>query len=270
MVKLRESWRDVKVGAKFDKLTVLGQLFTVPRNPKGHAWFCVCECDCGVITAVNTSVLHYRRSKSCGCHRSAVSKKLGKVRETHGQSRSALYSVWGNIKDRCLNPCSKDYDRYGARGVAFHKEWADNYETFRDYALANGYRKGLQFDRFPDVDGNYEPGNVRLVTSKENNRNRRNTPFVTAWGETKSISEWSDDARCNVSRYTLKERLTGRRCGKKWIPEHAISLPPTKGGLKSSDAYLGPDGSIKTIYEARGLTPRDKNSNGQRGNVIDS
>lgn len=257
MVKLRESWRDVKIGAKFERLTVLGHLFTIPRKPSGHAWFCVCECECGSITAVNTSVLHYRKVKSCGCHRSAVSKKNGKLTATHGQSRTALYSVWGNIKDRCNNERSKHYRWYGARGVHFHEEWANSYESFRDYALANGYKNGLQCDRFPDIDGNYEPGNIRFVTSKENNRNRRNTPFVTAWGETKSISEWSDDSRCTVTLRTLRDRLSGRRCGKKWIPEHAISLPPTKGGLKSSDDYLGSDSSIKTIYEVRELTKRD-------------
>ena len=45
-------------------------------------------------------------------------------------------------------------------------------KTFIEFCLANGWKKGLQMDRI-DNNGNYEPGNLRFVTSQENNLNRR-------------------------------------------------------------------------------------------------
>jgi hypothetical protein len=74
------------------------------------------------------------------------------------------------MKARCSNPKDKDYHRYGGRNIQVCDEWKNDFKTFYDFCVQNGYQKGLEIDRI-DNDGNYEPSNCRFVTSAENIRN---------------------------------------------------------------------------------------------------
>jgi hypothetical protein len=51
-------------------------------------------------------------------------------------------------------------------------EWLNDFHSFKQFALENGWTQGLQTDRI-DNDGNYEPSNVRFVTPHINNMNKR-------------------------------------------------------------------------------------------------
>ena len=74
--------------------------------------------------------------------------------------------------NRCLYENGEKYPEYGGRGITVCQEWIDSYQAFRDFAMKNGWRKGLQIDRIEN-DGNYEPSNVRFVTGKVNVNNSR-------------------------------------------------------------------------------------------------
>lgn len=93
---------------------------------------------------------------------------------SHGMSRTRLYRCWQDMKHRCLNATSKDYHRYGGRGITFCDEWKE-FEPFRDWALANGYDDKLTIDRI-DNDGNYCPENCKWSTQKEQARNKKYLP----------------------------------------------------------------------------------------------
>ena len=224
MFRLRYSWREVEVGSRFHKLTVVGPQFRLFPEKGKPKWACVVQCDCGNHKIVYPSDLIRDFQKSCGCHRVDVGRQLGQ-RTTHGETGTPLHNCWHNIKLRCCDPNQPNYLLYGGRGITVCDEWKESYEVFRDYALAHGYKPGLQIDRYPNNDGNYEPGNIRFVTCKENNRNRRNTPFQTLDGETKCRAAWADDSRCRVSYDTLWERL---RSG--WPFHEALTRPPTPRG----------------------------------------
>ena len=84
----------------------------------------------------------------------------------HGDRYSRLYRTWINMRARCNNPNEVKYRFYGAKGITVCKEW-DNYETFKVWALTNGYTDTLTIDRI-DVNGNYEPNNVQFISNKEN------------------------------------------------------------------------------------------------------
>lgn len=124
----------------------------------------------------------------------------------HGFCGTKIYKVWENMYIRCCNKNSRQYKDYGGRGITMHSEWLADPGAFCKWALSNGYREGLYIDRI-DNDGNYEPGNVRFVERKVNNRNKRNCKYITAFGETKSISDWAEDPRCVVSYGCLQQRL---------------------------------------------------------------
>lgn len=142
----------------------------------------------------------------------------------HGGRHTRLYVTWCNLKGRCYNPKNAKYPVYGARGITVCKAWRTSFATFQSWALANGYKNTLQIDR-KNNDKGYSPSNCRWVTARQNANNRSTNSFYTAFGETKTIAEWSRDKRCGVSREVLRHRLVHDKRG--WTIEQLISNPPT-------------------------------------------
>lgn len=84
-----------------------------------------------------------------------------------------LYTIWCGIKSRCYNPNTANYKYYGAKGITMCREWKNNFIAFYNWAISNGWKKGLSVDRFPNNKGNYKPSNCRLATMKQQANNRR-------------------------------------------------------------------------------------------------
>lgn len=101
-------------------------------------------------------------------------KKCVRERVAEYHDKNPLYDTWAGMRRRCDNPNHKFFKNYGGRGIKVCDKWSGSFESFRDWAVANGYRPGLTIDRV-DNDGNYEPGNCRWSTWSEQARNRRNT-----------------------------------------------------------------------------------------------
>ena len=107
------------------------------------------------------------------------------------QQHRGIYWAWKAMKQRCQNPKCNAYHNYGARGIAVCDEWQP-FEPFCEWALSNGYEKGLDLDRI-DNDGDYDPRNCRWVDRKTNTLNRRCTLYVTVNGVTKPSRIWEDE-----------------------------------------------------------------------------
>ena len=92
-----------------------------------------------------------------------------------------LYRIYQNMKGRCTRPYNTSYRLYGARGIKVCDEWmvkgGIGFRLFEKWALENGYCEDLTIDRI-DTNGDYEPQNCRWVTTKEQNRNKRNNVYV--------------------------------------------------------------------------------------------
>lgn len=167
----------------------------------------LCRCDCGVEKMVGAYEIANSLTASCGC---LVRENASKINLIHGGEGTRLYSVWHTMKTRCSDPKAQNYPRYGGRGIAVCEEWASNFTAFRDWATAHGYSDSLQIDRI-DVDGNYSPDNCRFVTAMVNANNRGNNVWLVAFGERKTMREWSRDERCAISYSTLKKRIKAGR-----------------------------------------------------------
>lgn len=160
------------VGMRFSRLSVIGfgDDYVNPRSGK-HFTVCVCKCDCGNVKGVRASSLLSGLTVSCGCY----ARDSSRIRHLkHGlANKDRLYSTWKGMRERCTNPRQKCWQRYGGRGIFVCAEW-DDFASFRTWALAHGWRKGLQIDRIDDSKG-YSPDNCQIVTCKENS-DRRNSP----------------------------------------------------------------------------------------------
>lgn len=129
----------------------------------------------------------------------------GRYEETHGHFRgnkpSLTYASWDAMVMRCVNPKNIGYAHYGGRGVLVCERW----RKFENFLEDMGERpsKEHQLER-EDNDGNYEPGNCRWATRKEQARNRRSNLRLTLNGVTRTAVEWSEEL--GVSLNTIAKR----------------------------------------------------------------
>lgn len=196
-------------GKNFGRLTVIKFL----RIEK-HRAIWLCKCECGNLTEVTTSRLTSGNTKSCGCLQKECAIESHK---THGQYQSRLYRIWGSMKRRCYNKNYKRYKDYGSRGIVVCQEWLEDFMSFYNWAMDNGYRDDLTIDRIDNNKG-YSPNNCRFATPKQQARNRRNNINFTINGETHCLSEW-----CKIlglSYNTVHARVTYLN----WSIENALEL----------------------------------------------
>jgi hypothetical protein len=185
------SWT-IKPGDRFGRVTVLDEPFK-----KDNSWRVRVSCDCGkeyLAWVSNLASGHSRQCRRC---------QSGDANRKHGLWATRLYAIWGSMRHRCSD---KNRPNYGDRGVEVCPEWRDDFLAFRKWALASGYDDTLHLDR-RNNDGNYEPGNCRWVTRTVNNNNKRNNRYLTAFGETKTLADWSRDDRCTVRYHTVAYRV---------------------------------------------------------------
>ena len=159
---------------RFDKLLVIRRHNKTEDGDHSPIW--ECKCDCGNIVYVTSNNLRNGNTHSCGCIKKEM---LRNKRTKHGAKTpnadndlKRLYSIWKSMKTRCNNPNCKDYKDYGGRGIIICDDWLNSFDTFREWAVANGYNKSLSIDRV-DVNGNYEPSNCRWATALEQAHNKR-------------------------------------------------------------------------------------------------
>ena len=153
------------------------------------------------------SVAHLYGNQRARRHGCSGSKKTGRA-----------YNSWVAMKARCLNPHHKFFFRYGGRGITIYEPWLV-FENFLRDVGENPPRTTL--DRYPNPAGNYEPGNVRWATRKEQQNNRRTN--ITLHGETKSVKEWLEFFHRNDRTYHQR-----RRAG--WSIEDALMIAPLHRG----------------------------------------
>ena len=216
------SVKHIAVGTPFGRLRVVGpaDVRILPCGAKRAQSLCVCEC--GATKPIDNANLRSGKVRSCGC---LVRDTRTSMHVTHGAARAGKltpeYIAWRSMTSRCDNPGNDDYHNYGGRGISYHPTWSD-FAVFFQYV---GHKPSPKhsLDRFPNQNGNYEPGNVRWATPTEQGRNKRNNILLTFGGETLCLTEMAD-------KYGMKEATVRRRIAMGWSTERSLTTPLYVGG----------------------------------------
>jgi hypothetical protein len=191
-----------RAGRRYGRLVVIELASTAPVR-----W--LCQCDCGKQAVIRAGNLKPDGgTRSCGC-----------LYLKHGQARrgkkTGAYNSWISMFTRCYNPSCEEYHNYGGRGITICERWW-KFENF--YADMGDRPEGMEIDRFPDNDGNYEPGNCRWATKPQQMRNTRVNRLIEFRGRAQCLQDWAKET--GLSAPVLHYRL---RVG--WSVEQALTTP---------------------------------------------
>ena len=213
------------IGLRFGRLTIIDVKKVLCEGKyKYYRYFAICKCECGEEITLDLNKLvknTYKRGLEC--------RKCQKAKTKY---KHPLYFTLLRMKTRCYNPKYDFYDYYGGRGIKVCDEWLNSYEAFYNWAMSNGYKKGLSIDRI-DVNGNYEPSNCRWATPSQQSANQRkcslNTSGYTGILWQKNIKKWQAFIIVNKKCYNLgyykteKEALDVRN---KYIIDNELNVYP--------------------------------------------
>ena len=200
--------RNDLTGKTFGKLKVIKCLGKIKNKIRY-----LCKCECGNEKSVAYAELVNGHTKSCGCLHKQI---VGNINRKHSLSGNKcgnrLYALWKSIKYRCCSKTSKDYYKYGGRGITICDEWKNDFLAFYNWAIANGYRQeklpnGLNKWTIERIDNNkgYSPDNCRFVTNKEQSMNKRTTltyeeryPICPICGKRFKVNQRNKHIYCSI------------------------------------------------------------------------
>lgn len=198
-------------GKVFGRLTVIEQAPNPYKNDNHACWRCICSC--GKETIVPSNSLLKGNTSSCGCGSLENARAQGGVNKIHSdasyKNRYRLFTIWNNMKQRCYNPKNPSYKNYGGRGITICKEWQNNYMSFKQWALNNGYKPELSIDRIDNNKG-YYPENCRWATKKEQQNNKTTNYYIEYLGKRYTLKTLCEELHIPYGRTSdrLKRGLT--------------------------------------------------------------
>jgi hypothetical protein len=191
----RKHWLDEEIGRRFGNIVIVGRGHDTTRAGRARVRALIL-CDCGISKDCDPHAVKSGKQTSCGCLQ-------GKRTKTHGLSRTKEFFIWYAMLQRCQNQKNRVYSYYGGRGIKVCERW----QKFENFLADMGARpsEGLSIDRYPDNDGNYEPGNCRWATRVEQSNNRRSSRYIEFDGQNLSISQWA--IKLGIKKATLRQRI---------------------------------------------------------------
>lgn len=193
-------------GLRFGRLVV--QELAQAKGEKKR-WRCLC--DCGKESISHATSLRAGKTLSCGCWKAEATRaklfKHGESAASNDGKATPEYHAWKHIKDRAYNAKNKSYANYGGRGIKMYLPWQESFETFLEYV---GRRpQGKTSIGRVDVNGSYEPGNVRWEDDAEQARSKRNSVFVDYQGKSCILQDAAKMAGVSASLLRIYMQLFG-------------------------------------------------------------
>lgn len=203
MNKASHNFRDL-TNSRFGRLVVLGE-----RENRSGSIYWMCRCDCLREKWIRGKHLIHGSVVSCGCYKSESARKQMTI---HGMVDAPEFVIWCGMKNRCLHQGSTSWKNYGGRGIKVCDRWIrgdgvkGGFECFYEDVGPRPSPKH-EIDRYPDNDGNYEPGNVKWSLRKDQANNRRSCRILEFQGRRQSVKLWCDELGLNYPRVRARIRL---------------------------------------------------------------
>lgn len=194
----------ITIGKKFGRLTVIGEAEPgIDKRGWKHGRSVV-RCECGTEKTICNAKLRNVWTVSCGCLSREKAAERCRSRTTHGWTKTIEHRTWLSMNSRCTNINVPEYAHYGGRGIKVCERWKNSFEAFLEDMGPRPSNKH-SIDRFPNNDGNYEPGNCRWATRQEQDNNKRTNRLFTFYGKTLTLTLWAEISQ--VDRRTVMARL---------------------------------------------------------------
>lgn len=184
--------KDIR-GCQFGCLTAIE-----PVRLENQQWVWLFHCsNCGRVVEKQVKIVLRQAKKypgkpqACGC--------LSRCREKHGKSSHPAYIAWRDMRDRCMNTKSNDWQHYGGRGLTICDRWKSVENFLED--MGETYRPGYSLDRIDNNKG-YDKNNCRWTTRIQQNNNKRSNRYLT---DGRTIAQAARDV--GVNPCTLRHRL---------------------------------------------------------------
>lgn len=185
-------------------------------------------------------------------HTEEFKKRQAELNTTHGLSKTKIYKTFYGMKQRCYNKNNPEYKNYGGRGIRICDEWLNDFTKFYEWMISAGWENGKtgreQTIERNDVNGDYCPGNCKLIPIEEQQLNKSNSRRITAFGETKILSQWANETGIPIT--TIKARID--RLG--WSCERAVLEPVKKAKNIDEIAYLGKTKTLNAWAKEFGIS----------------
>ncbi len=249
-----------EVGAVIGRLTVVSNTETKPGH--GQSLLRV-RCECGTEKTVTAANVRAGKTTSCGC---LTRERAVVALTTHGQATAGAatpeYKTWCKMISRCTNPSTKDAPRYGGRGITVCDRWRHDFAAFfADMGPKPG--PGYSIDRFPNSNGNYEPGNCRWATAKQQSLNRGNfNHMIDFEGRQMTVSE-----ACELAGLSVDAVLERLKAG--WTADRALHTSTTESRVKRFVEFRGQTMSLADACAIAGLPVSTVTSRERMGWTID-
>lgn len=188
------------------------------KDPKRGGYLWTCECRCQRKLVLRTDILKSRSYKSCGCLRKGYENGFLPTKNfsiKHGLSKGGkkhpLYKTWESMKKRCYNSTQNDYPAYQGKGIIVCDEWLKDAGNFFNWAMNNGWKKGLTIDRI-DPEKNYTPENCQFLTRSENSKkSRKQNPMKEHYANYKIREKQRDQLmhmlKAGINKHQIAKQL---------------------------------------------------------------
>lgn len=194
-----------KIGDVYNGFEIIKKTVKVAKSGNRYSCYLVRCCKCGA--EYEWSISNLTRGNKCICQ---------SHRQRHGKSNTRIYNIYYDIVTRTENPKNWAYKYYGERNIKMCSAWRNDFQTFYDWSMANGYAENLTIDRIDNNKG-YSPENCRWVTMKEQLQNKkRKNHMITYNNETLTMKQTAE-------KYCINYNTFQNRLRRGWSVEEAIN-----------------------------------------------